>query len=139
MTITYHLTVVSVEKQLFSDIVKKIQISGSQGELGIYPGHTSLLTTIRPGMIKITKLNDIEEFIYLSGGILEVQPDSCIVLADIAIHGTDLDEISVLNTKHNVEEYMRKYPNGINHEKALIELAKVLAKIKVIELTKKVF
>ena len=86
---TYHLDVVSAELQMFSGLVEKIQVTGSEGELGIYPGHAPLLTAIKPGMIRIVKQHGHEEFIYLSGGILEVQPGSVTVLADTAIRGQD--------------------------------------------------
>ncbi len=76
MAMTYHLDVVSAEQQMFSGLVEKIQVTGSEGELGIYPGHAPLLTAIKPGMIRIVKQHGHEEFIYLSGGILEVQPGS---------------------------------------------------------------
>lgn len=92
MAMTYHLDVVSAEQQMFSGLVEKIQVTGSEGELGIYPGHAPLLTAIKPGMIRIVKQHGHEEFIYLSGGILEVQPGSVTVLADTAIRGQDLDE-----------------------------------------------
>ena len=71
MAMTYHLDVVSAEQQMFSGLVEKIQVTGSEGELGIYPGHAPLLTAIKPGMIRIVKQHGHEEFIYLSGGILE--------------------------------------------------------------------
>ena len=92
MAMTYHLDVVSAEQQMFSGLVEKIQVTGSERELGIYPGHAPLLTAIKPGMIRIVKQHGHEEFIYLSGGILEVQPGSTTVLADTAIRGQDLDE-----------------------------------------------
>ncbi len=79
MAMTYHLDVVSAEQQMFSGLVEKIQVTGSEGELGIYPGHAPLLTAIKPGMIRIVKQHGHEEFIYLSGGILEVQPGSVTV------------------------------------------------------------
>lgn len=93
MAMTYHLDVVSAEQQMFSGLVEKIQVTGSEGELGIFPGHAPLLTAIKPGMIRIVKQFGHEEFIYLSGGILEVQHGSVTVLADTAIRGG-------ISTKH---------------------------------------
>ncbi|MFP3036713.1 MAG: F0F1 ATP synthase subunit epsilon [Arsenophonus sp. ER-BJ3-MAG3] len=133
---TYYLIVVSAEKQIFSGFIKKIQITGSEGELGIYFRHTPLLTTIKPGMIRITKEFGEEELIYLSGGILEVQPDSVIVLADTAIRGKELDEDKALKAKHETEEYMRKVDNNIDYTKAASKLTKEIAKLRVIELIK---
>ncbi|RZH78615.1 ATP synthase F1 subunit epsilon, partial [Staphylococcus aureus] len=77
--------------QLYDGEVKRIQVTGSEGELGIYPQHTPLLTAIKPGMVRVVKTSGEEEVIYLSGGILEVQPTGVIVLADTAIRGRDLD------------------------------------------------
>ena len=79
MAMTYHLDVVSAEQQMFYGLVEKIQVTGSEGELGIYPGHAPLLTAIKPGMIRIVKQHGHEEFIYLSGGVLEVQPGNVTV------------------------------------------------------------
>ncbi|WP_268597603.1 F0F1 ATP synthase subunit epsilon, partial [Escherichia coli] len=107
MAMTYHLDVVSAEKQMFSGLVQKIQVTGSEGELGIFPGHAPLLTAIKPGMVRIVKQHGEEEFIYLSGGILEVQPSVVTVLADTAIRGTDLDEARALEAKRKAEEHIR--------------------------------
>jgi len=137
MATTYHLDVVSAEKQLFSGLVEKIQVTGSEGELGIFPGHTPLLTAIKPGMIRIVRENGQEEFIYLSGGVLEVQPGNVIVLADTAIRGKDLDEARALEAKRQAEEHMHGSHGDVDYAQASAELAKAIAKLRVIELTKK--
>ncbi|MGP1958754.1 MAG: F0F1 ATP synthase subunit epsilon [Arsenophonus sp. NC-CH8-MAG3] len=134
---TYHLVVVSAEKQMFDGLVHKIQVTGSEGELGIYPQHTPLLTTIKPGMIYIFKQFNEEELIYLSGGILEVQPNGVIVLADTAIRGKDLDEAKVLESKHKAEAHIRKSYGDVDYVQASAKLAKAIAKLRVIELMKK--
>ncbi|MFQ3264952.1 MAG: F-type H+-transporting ATPase subunit epsilon, partial [Colwellia sp.] len=90
--LTVNLNVVSAEESLFSGSIKSLQITGSEGELGILPGHAPLLTSLKPGMVLITKADGNEEVIYLSGGMLEVQPNNVIVLADIATRAADLDE-----------------------------------------------
>ncbi|MDX7991774.1 F0F1 ATP synthase subunit epsilon [Xenorhabdus sp. Reich] len=134
---TFSLNVVSAEKQLFEGLVQKIQVTGSEGELGIYPQHTPLLTAIKPGMIRIVKQFGEEEFIYLSGGVLEVQPNGVIVLADTAIRGKDLDEAKVLETKREAEEHIRNSHGDVDYAQASAELSKAIAKLRVIELTKK--
>ncbi|MBS0848029.1 F0F1 ATP synthase subunit epsilon [Citrobacter sp. JGM124] len=136
MATTYHLDVVSAEKQLFSGKVEKIQVTGSEGELGIFPGHTPLLTAIKPGMIRIVRENGQEEFIYLSGGVLEVQPNNVIVLADTAIRGQDLDEARALEAKRQAEEHIHGSHGDVDYAQASAELAKAIAKLRVIELTK---
>lgn len=137
MATTYHLDVVSAEKQLFSGLVQKIQVSGSEGELGIFPGHTPLLTAIKPGMIRIVKQHGEEEYIYLSGGVLEVQPGSTTVLVDTAIRGEELDEARALEAKRKAEEHISNSHGDVDYAMASVELAKAIAKLRVIELTKK--
>ena len=88
---TFNLTIVSAEQKIFEGEVKQIQVTGVEGELGILPGHTPLLTAIKPGIVKFTLKDGNEEVIYVSGGFLEVQPNIVTVLADIAIRGSELD------------------------------------------------
>lgn len=128
MAMTYHLDVVSAEQQMFSGLVEKIQVTGSEGELGIYPGHAPLLTAIKPGMIRIVKQHGHEEFIYLS---------SVTVLADTAIRGQDLDEARALEAKRKAEEHIKSSHGDVDYAQASAELAKAIAKLRVIELTKK--
>lgn len=137
MAMTYHLDVVSAEKQMFSGTVQKIRVTGSEGELGIFHGHAPLLTAIKPGMVRIVKQHGEEEFIYLSGGILEVQPSVVTVLADTAIRGTDLDEARALEAKRKAEEHIRSSHGDVDYAQASAELAKAIAKLRVIELTRK--
>jgi F-type H+-transporting ATPase subunit epsilon len=134
---TYHLDVVSAENRLFSGLVQKIQVTGSEGELGIYPRHIPLLTAIKPGMVRIVKESGEEEFIYLSGGILEVQPNGVIVLADTAIRGADLDEARALESKNRAEAHISSFHGDVDYAQLSIELAKAMAKLRVIALTKR--
>lgn len=121
---------------MFSGLVEKIRVTGSEGELGIYPGHAPLLTAIKPGMIRIVKQHGHEEFIYLSGGILEVQRQRD-RLADTAIRGQDLDEARALEAKRKAEEHIKSSHGDVDYAQASAELAKAIAKLRVIELTKK--
>ncbi|MGL9769211.1 MAG: F0F1 ATP synthase subunit epsilon [Sodalis sp. (in: enterobacteria)] len=133
---TYHLDVVSAEKQMFSGFVKKIQVTGTEGELGIFPGHASLLTAIKPGMVRIVKEHGNEDYIYLSGGMLEVQPNTVTILADTAIRGEDLDEARAMESKRKAEEHINDFHGDIDYAQASIELLKALAKLRVIKLIK---
>lgn len=137
MAKSIHLTVVSAEKALFSGEVQHIQVSGSEGELGIFHGHTPLLTAIKPGLVRIVKQDNSEEVIYLSGGILEVQPNDVNVMADTAIRGEELDEAQALAAKSKAEESLSKHSSDVDFALAAAELAKAIAKLRVIELTKK--
>lgn len=132
----YKLEVVSAESHLFSGMAQHISVTGIEGELGIYPGHAPLLTMIKPGMVDIVKENGEEEFIYLSGGILEVQPTEVMILADTAIRGKDLDESRAQESKRLAEDRIRASSGDVDYAKASAALAKALAKLRVIELTR---
>ncbi|VFP79944.1 F0F1 ATP synthase subunit epsilon [Candidatus Erwinia haradaeae] len=131
---TFYLNVVSSELKIFSGNVKSIQVSGNEGELGIYPNHAPLLTAIKPGMVRILKTNNEDEIIYLSGGILEVQPLLVSILADTAIRGKDLDEKHILQAKSKIMERVSKKENKIDFAQASAELKEILAKLRVLEL-----
>lgn len=135
---TFQLAVVSAEQQLFSGVVNKIRITGIQGELGIYPNHAPLLTAIKPGMVALSIPHAPEEhFIYLSGGVLEVQPWMVTVLADTAIRGEELDEARALQAKQQAEQQIHHFHGDRSYAQATAELAKALAQLRVIELVKK--
>ena len=121
---TIHVDVVSAEEQVFSGEAKFVALPGENGELGIMPRHTPLITRIRPGAVRIERAdNGQEEFVFVAGGILEVQPGSVTVLADTAIRGKDLDEAKALEAKKLAEEALRNAKNDIDIAKAQSELA----------------
>ncbi len=92
MAMTVHVDVVSAEEQIFSGLAEFVAVPGEMGELGIYPRHTALLTRIKPGAVRIKQPDqDQELLVYVSGGMLEIQPNVVTVLADTAIRGADLD------------------------------------------------
>ncbi|MGB5445670.1 MAG: F0F1 ATP synthase subunit epsilon [Psychromonas sp.] len=134
---TTHLDVVSAEKSLFSGRVSHLQVSGQEGELGIMPGHTPLLTPIKPGMVKMVKQHGDEEVIYISGGFLEVQPGGVTVLADTAIRGKDLDQAKAEAAKRAAEEQISNPSKDIDYARVTSELAKAIAQLRVIELTRR--
>ena len=106
---TIHVDVVSAEQSIFSGEAKFVALPGENGELGILPRHTPLITRIKPGAVRIERAdNGQEEFVFVAGGILEVQPDRVTVLADTAIRGHDLDEAKALEAKRVAEEAMKK-------------------------------
>ncbi|MBL4764033.1 MAG: F0F1 ATP synthase subunit epsilon [Colwellia sp.] len=134
---TVHLNVVSAEESLFSGSIKSLQITGSEGELGIMPGHAPLLTSLKPGMALITKEDGTEEVIYLSGGMLEVQPNNVIVLADVATRAADLDEQAALDAKKRAEENMNANGVDVDYTVVSAELARAEAQLRVIQATSK--
>ncbi|TWX63808.1 F0F1 ATP synthase subunit epsilon [Colwellia demingiae] len=135
--LTVNLNVVSAEESLFSGSIKSLQITGSEGELGIMPGHAPLLTSLKPGMALITKQDGSEEVIYLSGGMLEVQPNNVTVLADIAIRAADLDEQAALEAKQRAEDNMNAHGADVDFAAVAAELARAVAQLRVIQATSK--
>lgn len=134
---TLKLTVVSAEKSIFTGEVKSIQASGIEGELGILPGHTPLMTAIKPGIVKLTLENGNEEVIYVSGGFLEVQPTVVTVLADVAIRGKELDAARILEAKRRAEQNIVSGAKDANYEMLASKLSRELAKLRAYELTEK--
>ena len=135
---TVHLDVVSAENTIFSGRVETLQVSGSEGELGIYPGHAPLLTALKPGMVRVVKQNGDEEMIYIAGGTLEVQPNIVTVLSDIAVRAEDLDEQVALEAKRRAEEHMSKADAAdFDYAEAAIELSRAIAQLKVLQTLRK--
>ena len=134
---TFNLTIVSAERKIFEGEVKQIQATGVEGELGILPGHTPLLTAIKPGIVKFTLQDGNEEVIYVSGGFLEVQPNIVTVLADVAIRGSELDAERIREAKRKSEENIVSHASDVDHDLLVAKLSKELAKLRAYELTEK--
>jgi len=122
-----HVDVVSAEQSIFAGEAKFIALPGESGELGILPGHTPLITRIRPGAVRIEKADGEEEFVFVAGGILEVT-----VLADTAIRGHDLDEAKALEAKKAAEEAMQNRSTDIDFAHAQSEFAMAAAQLAAI-------
>ena len=134
---TFNLTIVSAERKIFEGEVKQIQATGVEGELGILPGHTPLLTVIKPGIVKFTLQDGNEDVIYVSGGFLEVQPNIVTVLADVAIRGSELDADRIREAKRKAEENIVSHASDVDHDLLVAKLSKELAKLRAYELTEK--
>ncbi|KQV51855.1 MULTISPECIES: F0F1 ATP synthase subunit epsilon [Massilia] len=133
MANTIHVDVVSAEEQIFSGEAEFVALPGESGELGIYPMHTPLITRIRPGAVRIKMPGrSDEEFVFVAGGILEVQPKGVTVLADTAIRGADLDEAKAQEAKRRAEELMLNKDSQIDYAKAQAELAAAIAQLAAI-------
>ncbi|MFC5477528.1 F0F1 ATP synthase subunit epsilon [Massilia suwonensis] len=133
MANTIHVDVVSAEAQIFSGEATFVALPGEAGELGIYPKHTPLITRIRPGAVRIEVAGGGEEFVFVAGGILEVQPNGVTVLADTAIRGADLDEAKAQSAKQAAEELMQSQDAQIDYAKAQAELASAIAQLAAIQ------
>lgn len=126
---TIHVNVVSAEESIFSGEARFVALPGESGELGIFPRHTPLITRIKPGSVRIELADGGEEFVFVAGGILEVQPDRVTVLSDTAIRGKDLDEEKANAAKALAEETLRNAKNDFDLARAQSELAVLAAQL----------
>jgi F-type H+-transporting ATPase subunit epsilon len=138
MAMTIHLDVVSAEESIFSGLAEFVAAPAAMGEVGIYPHHAPMITKIKPGAVRVKVPNQEEEtLIYVSGGLLEVQPGVVTVLADTAIRGHDLDEASALEAKRLAEEAMQNRSSELDYAKAQAELAEAVAQLRAIQKLRK--
>lgn len=127
------LDIVSAEAELFSGKVPMVIVSGALGDLGIVHGHSPLLTKLKPGHIRILQENGESQLIYVSGGLLEVQPYTVTILAQIAVRGEDLDESAALAAKERAEQMLQSREKGdFDYSHATAELAQAVAQLKTI-------
>ena len=126
---TIHVDVVSAEESIFSGEAKFVSLPGEAGELGIYPRHTPLITRIKAGSVRIEKEDGTEEFVFVAGGILEVQPNCVTVLSDTAVRGKDLDDEKANAAKAAAEDALKNAKTEIDMAKATSELAIMAAQI----------
>ena len=138
MVNTVHIDVVSAEASIFSGEAEFVVAPASAGEVGIYPNHAPMISTIKPGALRIKQANEAEEtLIFISGGLLEVQPGVVTVLADTAVRGHDLDEAKAIAAKEAAEEALRNRPSDIDYATAQAELSEAVAQIQTIERLRK--
>jgi len=133
----FHLDIVSAEESIYSGPVEFLVAPGLVGELGIYPRHTPLLTKIKSGMVRIKAQLKEEELVYVSGGMLEVQPDVVTILADTAIRSHDLDEAKAIEAKRVAEEAMHNKASELDYAKAQAELMEAVSQLAAIEKLRK--
>src|ERR1700750_1865146 len=129
---TIHVDVVSAEESIFSGEARFVALPGEAGELGIYPRHTPLITRVKPGSVRIEKADGGEEFVFVAGGILEVQPNRVTVLSDTAIRGKDLDEEKATEAKKAAEAALTNAKGDFDVAKAQGELAVLAAQLSAI-------
>ena len=138
MPLRVHVDVVSAEELIFSGETEFAVFPGESGELGIYPRHAPLLTRIKPGTVRLKKPGvDDYELVYVSGGVLEVQPTLITLLADTAIRAHDLDEAKLLDAKRRAEEALQNRAADVNYSTAESELAQTLAQLKTVKRARK--
>ena len=138
MANTVHVDVVSAEASIFSGEAEFVVAPASAGEVGLFPNHAPMITTIKPGALRIKQANVAEEtLIFISGGMLEVQPGVITVLADTAVRGHDLDEAKAIAAKEAAEEALRNRTSDIDYATAQAELSEAVAQIQTIERLRK--
>jgi F-type H+-transporting ATPase subunit epsilon len=128
---TIRVEVVSATESLYSGEAKCVFAPASTGEIGIYPKHMALLSTLKPGEVRVETENGVES-IYVSGGIVEVQPDIVTIFSDTAIRATDLDESRALEAKQRAEEAMANSEGGQDISSTQAALAESMAQLQMI-------
>jgi len=137
MAMTMRLNIVSAEKEIFSNLAEMVIVPGMMGDLGIMPQHSQLLSTLKAGEVIITEQGGKQESIYVSGGILEVQPHVVTILSDTALRASDLDKASAQEAKERAENMLGEQEAEIDFAKAEAQLAEAIVQLKMIERMRK--
>jgi F-type H+-transporting ATPase subunit epsilon len=137
MANTIHVDIVSAEGQIFSGAASMVFVPGSQGELGIWPRHAPLLTTLKAGEVRVHTEGAEEQSFYVGGGSVEIQPNLVTVLADTAARARDLDEAAALAAKQRAEDAVRERTDKVDIAEAQAELARAMAQLRAIERLRK--
>lgn len=135
---TIHVDIVSAEGQIFSGEAAMVFAPAAMGDIGIAPRHAPLLTTLRPGEVRVQMPDGEEQFFFVGGGAIEVQPHLVTVLADTALRAKDIDEAAALQAKQRAEEALKDRAGKIDVAEAQAELARAVAQIKAIEKLRKI-
>ncbi len=137
MAMTLHVDIVSAEEEIFSGTANMVFAPAEMGEVGIAPRHTPLLTRLKPGEVRVQVEGQEEQFFYVSGGMLEIQPHIVTVLADTAARAKDLDEAAALKAKERAEKAMEDKQSDFDYAKAQAELAEAVAQLRTIQKLRK--
>lgn len=130
---SFNLDIVSAEEEVFSGLAQKLFVTGVEGELEILYGHAPLLTTLSPGPLWVKKSSGDEEGFIIFGGMLEVQPEITIILADSVLRAHDIDEAAALEVKQNTEKAIAQRETNLDYAKAHVELAHAVAQLRLIK------
>jgi F-type H+-transporting ATPase subunit epsilon len=130
---TIRCDIVSAEQEIFHGNVSMVIATGEMGELGIAPRHAPLITRLKPGQVRIKLENGDEQFFYVSGGILEVQPQVVTVLADTAVRAADLDEAQARKAKDEAERALANRTDAMEIADAQNQLAQAMAQMQALE------
>jgi F-type H+-transporting ATPase subunit epsilon len=130
---TIRCDIVSAEEEIFHGEANMVVATGEEGELGIAPRHAALITRLKPGQVRLHLPNGEEQFFYVSGGILEVQPTVVTVLADTALRAKDLDEASARKAKEEAERALANRTDALEVAQAQAQLAQAVAQLQALE------
>ena len=137
MPMTVHCDIVSAEEEIYSGLVESVVVTGAEGELGVGYGHAPLLTSLKPGPIRIKTQKGEENIYYLSGGYLEVQPNVITVLADTALRADDMDEAAALEAKREAQALLSNQSGEIDYSQAAAQLAEAMAQLQTLRAIRK--
>jgi len=137
MAMTMHVDIVSAESEIFSGTAEMVLAPAAMGEVGIMPRHTQMMTPLKPGEVRITREGGEQEYFYVSGGIMEVQPHVVTVLSDTAVRAADLDEAAAIEAKKHAEEALKDRAGDMDYARAEAELAQAMAQIRMIQKIRK--
>ena len=132
MAKTFQVDIVSAEQEIYSGSAEMVIAPGEAGELGVLPEHVPLLTRVKPGTVRIIKAGVPDEVIYVSGGMMEVQPDGVTILADTSVRAHDLDEAKAMEAVRLAKESLANRAGDMNYAKAQAELAQGIAQLQAI-------
>ncbi|MEH6344644.1 MAG: F0F1 ATP synthase subunit epsilon [Bermanella sp.] len=133
MAMTVHCDIVSAEEAIFSGLVEVVVAAGVGGDLGIMPGHAALVTALQPGPVRVKKQNGEEEVFYVSGGFIEVQPNSVTVLADTVLRAGNIDEAAALEAQKHAEQALENQSGEFDYSRAASQLAEATAQLRTLQ------
>jgi F-type H+-transporting ATPase subunit epsilon len=137
MAMTMHVNIVSAENEIYSGTVTEVYAPAEMGEVGIMARHTQMLSTLKPGVVRVVPQEGEEQSFYVSGGILEVQPHVVTILSDTALRAADIDESAALEAKSRAEAAMKDKASDMDYAKAKSELIEAVAKIEALKKLRK--
>jgi len=133
MAMTMHVNIVSAEQEIYSGTVTQVFAPAEMGEVGIFPRHAPMLSTLKPGVVRVILQEGEEQTFFVSGGILEIQPHVVTILSDTALRAADIDESAAMEAKSRAEAAMKDKASDLDYAKAKSELVEAVAQIEALK------
>ena len=133
MAMTIHVNIVSAEQEIYSGTVTQVFAPAEMGEVGIFPRHAPMLSTLKAGVVRLISQEGEEQSFYVSGGILEIQPHIVTILSDTALRAADIDESAALQAKARAEAAIKDKASDMDYAKAKSELIEAVAQIEALK------